>query len=54
MKDYQAQGPHHGHLREPEAQAAAGLSTGCDSDSLCASPGAQPKGRKHLWRVLLV
>ena len=25
MQDYQAQGPHHGHLRQPEAQAASGL-----------------------------
>ena len=27
MQDYQAQGPYHGHLREPEAQAEAGLIT---------------------------
>jgi hypothetical protein len=25
VQDHQAQGPHHGHLREPEAQAEAGL-----------------------------
>jgi hypothetical protein len=25
VQDHQAQGPHHGHLRESEAQAEAGL-----------------------------